>query len=204
MKIKRTLFLAYLTVFAILLLKTDALAGSITNFTKSIYYVPPTNFYMHDFSSDEFTGLFAYLGSGIQFESHNNYNDTILFMLEPACYINPNGDGKICSPLLPRTPADLRDDFNRYFHGETVSMTNLPDAKIGKTAGYTSVSASCQNLTTDSQLFYACWIQIQSNIVVTVTISSSNKKAFFAATNSLQTLKINKKEIMNIVKPSVF
>jgi hypothetical protein len=154
---------------------------------------------MRDFSKDDFTDLFAYWGSGIEYESQDG--DSILFMLEPSCYINPNGDGKISSPFLPRTPADLKADFIRYSHEQMTYMTNLTDAQIGKTAGYTSVSASRQNLTAESQLFYSCWIQIQSNIVVTVTITSSNKKSFDAATNSLRTLKINKKEILNIVKP---
>jgi hypothetical protein len=178
--------------------------ASITNFTKSVHYVPPVGFNLEDYFRDSGekdwpADLFKYFGSGVQYDKTNG-DDTILFMLEPACYINPNGGG-VFNPLLPRTPADLRDDFSRYFHGETMSMTNFPDAKIGKTAGYTSVSASRQNVTADSQLFYVCWIQIQSNIVVTVTITSYNKKSFDAATNSLRTLKINKKEIMNIVKP---
>jgi hypothetical protein len=191
----KAVFVALFVVFGV-----NSFASSITNFTKSVYYVPPTNFHAHDFSKDDFTDLFAYHGSGIQYETYGDEN--ILFMLQPACYFN-SSDGKICSPLMPRTPAELANDFDRYYHGLVMSMTNLPDAKVCKMAGFTAVSASCQfsDPILATNYFYAGWIQIKSNIVVTVTITSSNKKSFDAATNSLRTLKINKKEILNIVKP---
>ncbi len=149
------------------------------------------------------TDLFKYMGSGVQYDATNS-GDTILFMLEPSDFIEPPLNGKFPGPLFPRSPADLKADFDKYYHGFVVSIPNLSGAKTGKTAGYTSVSASTQfsNSLSPTNYFYACWIQIKSNIVITVTISSSNGKAFAVATNSLKTLKINKKEIMNIVKPS--
>ena len=80
-----------------------------------------------------------------------------------------------------------------------ISTTNWPAVKIGKIAGFNSVSVS-----SNTNLSYLCWIQIESNIVVTVEIHSCNNQNFNAATSSLQTLKINKREIMNIVKSSMF
>lgn len=183
--------------------------ASFTNFTKSVHYVPPANFQLEDYLRDSGgekdwpTDLFVYMGSGVQYDATNSA-DTILFMLEPSDFIEPPLNGKFPGPLFPRSPADLKADFDKYYHGLVVTIPNLPSAKIGKTAGYTSVSASSQfsNSLSPTNYFYACWIQVESNIVVTVTINPSNGKAFAVLTNSLKTLKINKKEIMNIVKPS--
>lgn len=204
MKTQINLFIGLLVVLSV-----SASLGqpaSFTNFTKSVQYLPPANFQLHNYSvpgyNDEPTDLFVYMGSGVQYDATNSA-DTILFMLEPSDFIEPPLNGKFPGPLFPRSPADLKADFDKYYHGFVVSFTNLPPAKISKVAGYTSVSALTQfsNLISPTNYFYACWIQIKSNIVVTVTISSSNGKAFATATNSLKTLKINKKEIMNIVKP---
>ncbi len=207
MKIKRILLLAYLTGFTFLLLGSESFASSITNFTKSVYYVPPTNFYMHDFSKDDFTDLFAYWGSGIQYEEPKG--TTILFMLGPSCYFVTNqGRTQLCSPLLPRNPSELRNDFDKNYHGFGANFTNLPPAivgktKVGKTAGYTSVSASTF-FSSNNSYFYSCWIQIESNIVVKVEIQTASKESLDFARNSLRTLKIKKKEILNIVKPLGF
>jgi hypothetical protein len=177
----------------------DALpASSITNFTKSVYFVPPSNFHMHDFSKDEYSDLFKYWGSGIGYEEipGNVGDEGILFMLGPSCL----QDGKFRDPMLPRSPADLRSDFDFFYHGPlNLNLTNLPPAKIGKTAGYISVSASTF-FTNNDNYFFASWIQIKSNIVVKVEIQSLSKGSFEAATNSLKTLRINRTEILNILK----
>ena len=190
----------YLIISVALSLAGKLSASSITNFTKSVYYVPPADFHMHDFSKDEYYDLFSYWGSGIQYETLNE-GSTILFMLGPACFTNPQGGRQFCGPMLPRNPSDLSKDFNKYFHGFVANLTNLPPATIGKTAGYTSVSASTF-FTNNNSHFYSCWIQIESNIVVRVEIGSPSKESFDAAKNSLKTLKISKNEIVNIVKSS--
>jgi hypothetical protein len=174
--------------------------ASITNFTKSVHYVPPADFKLEDYFRDSDqkdwpADLFKYCGSGVQ------YGGTILFMLEPSCFGYPDTQARFPGPLFPRSPADLKIDFDKYYHGLVANFTNLPSATIGKTAGYTSVSASTF-FTSNNNYFYSCWIQIKSNIVVRVEIETSSKESFDAARNSLKTLKINKKEIMNIVKPS--
>jgi hypothetical protein len=182
--------------------------ATITNFTKSVQFVPPANFQLEDYLRDSGlkdwpTDLFKYRGSGVQYDATNE-GDTILFMLEPSDYVEPHLNGKFPGPLFPRSSTDLKTDFDKYYHGFVVSIPNLSGAKIGKTARYTSVSASAQfsNSLSPTNYFYACWIQIKSNIVVTITIASTSGNTFAAATNSLETLKINKKEIINIVRPS--
>jgi hypothetical protein len=155
---------------------------------------------MHDFSKDEYSNLFTYWGSGIGYEETNGYvgDEDILFMLGPGCFRSD----KYGDPMLPRSPADLRDDFDFYYHRFLLQLTNLPPARIGKTAGYTSVSSSTF-FTNNNNYYSSCWIQIKSNIVVRVEIQSTSKTSFDAATNSLKTLKINKKEILNIVESSI-
>jgi hypothetical protein len=78
-------------VLAMLSLESQCCAkSSITNFTKSVFYVPPTNFVMYDFNRDpeNYSDLFAYWGSGIQYEATDG--DSILFDLRPAAYPVPN------------------------------------------------------------------------------------------------------------------
>jgi hypothetical protein len=192
----------YLITLVVFSFAGKLLASSITNFTKSIYYVPPPDFHMHDFSKDDFTDLFSYWGSGIQFEDQKD--TTILFMLGPSCYfVTTQGRIQKCSPLLPRNPSELRNDFDKYYPGLVPNFTNLPPAQLGKQAGYTSVSASTF-FTNNSNYFYSCWIQVESNIVVRVEIETASKEALDVASNSLKRLKINQKEIVNIVKSSVY
>jgi hypothetical protein len=115
---------------------------------------------MHDFSKDDFTDLFSYWGSGIQYETWNG--NTILFMLGPSCLYNGNHR---CNSLLPRNSSELRNDFDKNYHGFEVNITNLPPAKVGKTARYVSVSASTFIANTKTYVYF-CWIQIELNIVV--------------------------------------
>jgi hypothetical protein len=173
-------------------------ASSITNFTNSVYYTPPTGFQMHDFNKDDYYDLFAYWGSGIQFEETNYPYGTILFMLGPSCFTYSN---HWAGSMLPRNPSDLRTDFDKYFHGFGANFTNLPAASLGKIAGYTSVSASTF-FASNNNCFYSCWIQIESNIVVRVDIESISKASVDAAIDSLKTLKISKEKILEIVKAS--
>jgi hypothetical protein len=192
----------YLITLVVLSVAGKLSASSITNFTKSVNYVPPPDFFMHDFSKDDFTDLFSYWGSGIQYEEPKG--TTILFMLGPSCcFVTTQGRTQKSSPLLPRNPSELRNDFDKNYHGLAANFTNLPPAQLGKTAGYTSVSASTF-FTSNNNYFYSCWIQIESNIVVRVEIETASKESLNVASNSLKTLKINQKQILNIVKSSKY
>ena len=194
--------LAFLAIF--LLTCQSHAKSSITNFTKSVFYVPPKSFAMWDFSRDpdNYSDLFAYWGSGIEYNSTNG--DSILFDLRPAAYPAPNNgeQNPYEGPLLPRSPDDLKADFLAWYRGIKLSFSDLLNPKIGKMAGYTCVSDSIQftNSAVGTRYFYTCWIQIKSNIVVTVEIQAGDKNNFEGAKDSLKTLKINKREIINIVR----
>jgi hypothetical protein len=122
-------------------------------------------------------------------------------MLGPGCILSTQSGGHVCGPMLPRSPSDLQNDFLNYYHGGVANFTNLVPVILGKTAGYTSVSASTFFPSNDNY-FYSCWIQIESNIVVRVEIETSSKQTFKVAQKSLKTLKIRKKEILSIVQSS--
>jgi hypothetical protein len=47
--------------------------------------------------------------------------------------------------------------------------------------------------------FHSCWIQIETNIVIKISATSCDAKIFDALTNSLQSLKINRKGIIKLV-----
>ena len=164
------IMIRHLVFFVALSLAGRLSASSVTNFTKSVSYIPPSGFSMHDFSKDDFTDLFKYWGSGIQYEEPKG--TTILFMLSPSCYFTTNqGQTQLCSPFLPRSQTELRGDFDRYYHGLVSNFTNLPPTTVGKTAGYVSVSASTFFASND-QYFYSCWVQVESNIVVRIDTNS--------------------------------
>jgi hypothetical protein len=158
---------------------------------------------MYDFSRDpeNYSDLFAYWGSGIEYKSANGDTD-ILFGLRPAGYPIPNHSDQYLGPLLPRSPNDLKGDFLLWYRGLKFSFSDSINPKIGKLAGYICVDDSIQftNAVVGTGYFYSCWIQIKSNIVVSVEISGGDKNNFNAAKKSLKTLRIDKREIINIVR----
>jgi hypothetical protein len=181
-----------LVLMALLILTNRVLSSSVENFTKSVRYTAPTNFYMFDYSSDNYPTPFTIGGSGIEYD--HDPNSSIMFELGFACY--SIGDGKAFK-FLPATPVNLKEDFEKCYRDK---FTNMPPATISKISGLTAVSST---MTSPSPLgtifFHSCWIQIKTNIVVKISATSCDAKVFNALTNSFQSIKINKAKILELV-----
>lgn len=181
-------------ILALFVLADRGECSSVDNFTKTVSYTAPTNFYIHDYTDDNYPTPFSIGGSGIEYDHDPNSN--ILFELGMACYsIGESGNGV---KFLPTKPADLKNDFETFYRG---AFTNMEPARLSKMSGFTAVSFSTPTSPPGlgACFYYSCWIQIETNIVVKVSTTSCDAKIFNALTNSLQSLKINKKEILELV-----
>ena len=165
------------------------------NFTENVSYAAPTNFYMFDYSDGNYPTPFIIGGSAVEYDSYlNDPNSHVQFELGMACY----SFGKDGAKLLPARPSDLKRDFDAYYRG---IFTNMPTARIGKLDGFTTVSASIVTKPPNFEPCYVfpCWVQIKTNVVVRITVSSCDLKTFSTLTNSLQSVKINKHGILKLV-----
>ena len=173
-------------------LRGSGVCGSVTNFSNTVSYTAPTNFFMIDYKEDQSTP-FSIGGSPIEYD--HDPNSSISFELSYACF--SVGKGKAYQ-FQSATLSDLKHDFESFYRQY---FTNMPPAIIGKTAGLASVSSSA--VVPPSELgtcyFYSSWVQIETNIVVKVKASSCDANIFKELTNSLQTLKIDKNGILKQV-----
>ena len=183
-------------ILMLLILTSRALCSSVENFTNSVAYIAPTNVYMHDYSGDDYPTPFTIGGSLIQYDAYANSPDpdsTVQFDLAMACY----SSGKDGVVFHETRPSDLKKDFENYYRDV---FTNMPSAKIGKLDGLTTVSSTASMpAATGTWFFHSSWIQIETNIVVKVTVNSYNAQAFNSLTNSLKSVKVDKQRILKIV-----
>jgi hypothetical protein len=158
------------------------------DFTKVIRYIPPTNFLSAPLGSDD--DLFGGNMAACQYSSSDQCS-TIIFQLGLACFYI--GDGKVIK-FLPAKPTDLKESLENENKGR---LPNLTPAVIGKLNGLTTVSLTATRPSGSPAFFHFCWIQLETNIVVKVTAVSCDAETFKALTNSLQSLKIDKKRLLN-------
>jgi hypothetical protein len=78
-----------LGLLVVLILANRGLCSSVENFTNTVSYIAPTNFYMFDYSHDDYPAPFTIGGSLIEYNDNANSpdpNSTIQFDLAMACY----------------------------------------------------------------------------------------------------------------------
>src|ERR1039457_3516835 len=173
----------FLGLLVMLILTNRGLCSSVDNFTNTVIYTAPTNFYMYDYSHDDFPDLFTIGGSLIEYDANVSSPDpdsTIQFGLAMACYSIGQGGVK----FFETKPSDLEKDFENYYRDV---FTTMPPAKIGKLDGLVTVSSTASMpAAMGTWLFHSSWIQIETNIVVKVTVNSYNAQVFNSLTNSLK------------------
>jgi hypothetical protein len=130
----------------------------------------------------------------IEYDCYNNPDDNIQFGLALACYSYERDGIKI----LRAKPSDLKRDFENYYSDV---FTNRPTPEIHKISGFVAVSltASKPTVTSGTWFFHSSWIQIDTNVIVRVTVNGYNAKTFNSLTNSLKTIKINRQKILEQV-----
>jgi hypothetical protein len=157
------------------------------DFTKAIQYTPPTNFLNAPLGSDD--NLFGGNMEAFQYSSGDQCS-TIIFQLGLVCFYI--GDGKVIK-FLPAKPSNLKESLESEYKGR---LPNLTPAVIGKLNGLTTVSLTALRPSSSPAFFHFCWIQLETNIVVKITAVSCDAETFKALTNSLQSLKIDKKKLL--------
>jgi hypothetical protein len=162
--------------------------GSPLDFSKVIHYTPPTNFFSAPPGSDD--DLFGGNVAAFQYSSGDQCS-TVIFQLGLACFYV--GEGKVIK-FLPAKPTDLKESLENEYKGR---LPNLTPAVIGKLHGLTDVSLTATRPPGGNPRFFEfCWIQLETNIVVKVTVVSCNVETFKILTNSLQSIKIDKKSLL--------
>jgi len=187
-----------LGLFMLAVIAGRGMCGSIENFTKTIHYIPPKPFFINDVPTNEvFTDPFSIGENGVQYTSASDDQCSLLtFQLDLACYYL--GDGKVYK-FLPAKPSDLQIDFDKFYQDQ-LKLTNMPAATFRKVSGLTAVnSTATKSPGAGPTFFYFCWVQLETNIVVKISVASCDLKTFNGLTNSLQSLKINKNEILKRV-----
>ena len=190
--------IAILTLFISINL---GLSGSIKNFFETVHYTAPTNFFTFDpkaayATNESFTDPFSIGEYGMEYNCSDQCS-SLIFRLDLACYYI--GDGKVYK-FLPSRPSDLKEDFDKFCKSDLVGLTNFPPSKFIKVSGLTAVSSTTTRPPGKGATFFQlCWVQLETNIVVKISIASCDIKTFSMLTNSLQSLKIDKNGILKQV-----
>ena len=131
------------------------------DFTKVIQYTPPTHFFADPpNSADNFFG-----GNMVSLQySSSDQCSAVILQVGLACYYI--GNGKVIK-FLPATPADLRKSLESEYKGR---LPNLTLTSVGKLNGLTRVSLTATRPASSPAFFHFCWIQLETNIVVKVTM----------------------------------
>jgi hypothetical protein len=191
----------FLGILTLILLTNRGLCGPIENFFKTVHYTAPTNFFTYDpkaayVTNENFTDPFSIGEYGMEYNC-NDQCSSLIFQLDLACYYL--GEGKIYK-FLPAKPTDLKEDFEKFCKSDLIKLTNMPPATFVKVGGLTAVcSTTTRPPGFGAACFHFCWVQIETNIVVKISVASCDAKTFNALTNSLQSLKIDKKGILERV-----
>jgi len=155
--------------------------------TKVIQYTPPAHFFADPPNSDD--NFFGGNTASLQYSSSDQCS-SVIFQVGLGCYYI--GNGKVMK-FLPSTPADLKKSLEREYKGR---LPNLTPAVVGKLNGLTMVNLTATRPSSSPAFFHFCWIQLETNIVVKVTAVSCDAETFKVLTNSLQSLKIDKKRLL--------
>jgi hypothetical protein len=172
------------------------------DFIKVIHYAPPTNFFggiAQQPRSDPGDNPMALAGPRI-FEYRERYNyshpSEISVSLGLACaYL---GKGKVLH-FLPATASSLKKDMEANYKDKFADQTPV---LVGKINGLNSVSFTATRPPgpVEPYFLHFCWLQIETNIVLKITASSSDINIFRSETNSLQTLKIDKAPLLRMLE----
>ena len=186
-KIKFALLLGALVVFP-----TMAFCN-YSNFIKTIDYKPLPGYSAFQLNHDPGDDPFSLDGPGFQFLGNDQCSSVIFQIGLVRAYV---GQGKIIH-YLPATPDDLKLELEKKL-GE--KFTNASPAVIGNLGGLTSVSLAAVKTNGMSYLF--SWVQLETNIVLKITAVSCDAEKFKALTNSLQSLKLDKKQVLESLEPT--
>lgn len=129
-------------------------------------------------------------------------------------YTSPNGDASVSLQLVA-IYCDRHSGTSRFFTygfggmdvGTALStgyiLEQLPalHPTTGKINGADVASATIMPSGGNHQFFHACWMDIETNFVLKVTISASDVQAFNQLTNSIRSIRVNKNALLAVLLP---
>jgi len=169
--------------------------------TKIIRYTPPTNFYggpAGESRTDPGDNPFSMSGPELlAYKSKYDRCGSITFRLGLVrAYV---GQGKVLK-FLPVEPAGLKEDLESEYKGTFPQITPGTITKISESTAV-SLTATRPPGPNTPYFLHSCWIQIETNLVLKVTAVSCEAEVFKALTNSVQSIKIDKPQLLEALKP---
>jgi len=192
--VRRVLFVCFLSIAVPIL--------AVPNFTKAIRYTAPTNFYggvAGETRTDPGDNPFSLEGPDVlSYKDRSDWNcGDIMFRFGlVSAYVGP---GKVIK-YLPVTDSTLKAEMDGEYKGKFPQST---PATIGQINGLNSVSLTASRPPGGAgpYYFYFCWIPIETNIALKITAVSCNADSFKAITNSMQSIKIDKRQVLELLQP---
>lgn len=167
--------------------------GNYADFIKTIDYKPLFGFSAFQLNHDPGDDPLGLDGLGFQYLGNDQCSLIIFRIGLVRAYV---GNGKIIHYLSAK-PDDLKLELEKKI-GEKIA--NASPAVIGKIGGLTTVSLTATNTTGISYLF--SWAQLETNTVLKITTVSCNPDNFKALTNSLLSLKLDKRKVLESLEPT--
>ncbi len=167
--------------------------GNYSDFIKTVNYKPLAGYSAFQLNHDPGDDPFALDGPGFQYLGNDQCSSIIFQIGLVRAYV---GEGKAIHYLSAK-PDDLKLEMAKKLGDK---FTNASPAVIGKIGGLTAVSMTAAKTTGMSYLF--SWVQLETNIVLKITAVSCDAEKFKALTNSLQSLKLGKKQVLESLEPT--
>lgn len=171
------------------LLALPASAGRLSDLVTTIHYTPPTNFYggiAHPRTDPGDNPLSLTSPEFLEYTSKDSRTANVMFSLAlVGAYV---GQGKVMH-FLPVTPDLMRNEIEEENKRKFPQTT---PASVANIHGLTAVNLTASRPTGDPQFLRFCWIQVETNLALKITAIASDLVSFAAATNSLNTINIDK------------
>lgn len=184
------------------LLAAVPVRAAMPDFTQAIRYTAPTNFYggvAGGMRTDPGDNPFSLEGPDVlSYKDRGDWNcGDIMFRFGlVSAYV---GEGKVIK-YLPVTATTLEAEMNREYQGKFPQIT---PATAGRINGFDAVSLTASRPPGGAgpYYFYFCWIPVETNIALKITAVSCNADSFKAMTNSMQSIRIDKRQVLALLQP---
>ena len=189
LKMKTRSLIALSLLFAI-----RAICGP-TDLAKAIHYTPPPHYYggvvTHSRRDPGDNPLSLDSPEFLHYSAIGVGSGEIIFQLGLiGAYV---GQGKVVH-FLPVTPSLMKTEMEDRYKAQ---FPNLTPATVETIGGLTAVNSTARR----PNFFRFCWIQVDTNIAVKVTAIASDAGSFQAVTNSIKTIRIDRDDFFNALKP---
>lgn len=163
------------------------------DFAAALNYVAPAGYGVYELNHDPGDNPFSGEGPGFMYLAGDS---EIRFQIAIVRF--SIGRGKAIE-FLSTSPSDLRDDLMAEYRGKFPQVNPAVTYELGGLST-TSLTASRPSGGRPS-FFQFNWVQLETNIVLKITATADNPDAFKTATNSLQSLKIDKVKLFEALQP---